>query len=996
MALDLSTSPYYDDYDENKQFHRLLFRPSRAVQARELTQMQTILQNQISRFGQNIFVDGSVVVPGGTSIDLQYEYVKLTQTDISSAVVGDTLTGQTSGVVATLKQKVEVDGGDPATFYMSYISSGTSSGRFTDGEDIVVSGTGSGTFTAAGSAATGQGTKIDLDKGVYFVKGYFAIATTQSLIIGKYAVPTGTMHVGLISTESIVTSTGDTSLLDNAAGSSNATAPGADRLKLAMSLIAKDDALSTDDYFTVATIRDGVIVEKFERTTYNLLGSEMARRTYDESGDYTVNPFMTSANAHATDANKLTMLVDSGRAYVKGYLVEKAISTEVHVDKALTTAIKANGKISTSFGNYVRVNAPTRLDALNISTFQKVYLYDNTGTEVLVGSARVRAVTKEAGGKYRIYLFEVVMTSGGFNGVRKISDHATVHDSGTFQAVLIDDADAVFTTDTAALKDTANNNLFFAVPFQRIKEMTDITARVQRRSTDTTDGSGNVTLDTGDSNITWEDTSNWIVVKNDGTISSPSYGSTGAQTIAVSGLDATSTYTFISYVDKTSATTNARAKTLTTSTDLVLTPEGDDSVELTKFDIFEVTAVKDVDNSDADITNRYTLDNGQRDNFYQEGKLTLNTGETAPTGNVKVTFKHFTHGASGAYFNVDSYDGLVAGSYDYGDIPKYTLSSGTEIRLADYYDFRPRKDNTNANFSGTGAVVNELPKINETIQADIEYYLPRIDIIYVDSNGTFSTVTGNPSLTPKAGPLPSNAMAMYYMYLNAGTFDETDISLAFVENRRYTMRDIGEIEGRIERLEEYTTLSLLEAKTESLEVLDSSGNNRFKAGFFVDNFQTHFYADTDHIEYRASIDPEVGLMRPRFSEKNSRMVYRATASDSSTSADVVRKGDFLLLAYTEVDEIEQPLASSSINVNPYNVITNTGSIQLSPATDEWRDVETTTTRVTVQDTRVTNPVQVNNFNNWTTNWAGTPIIPSRRNPGTWGEGIGNNPLRELL
>jgi hypothetical protein len=77
MAIDLSLAPYYDDFNDDKGFHKLLFRPGRAVQARELTQLQTILQNQMARFGQNIFLEGTVVIPGGVTIDTNYEYVKL-------------------------------------------------------------------------------------------------------------------------------------------------------------------------------------------------------------------------------------------------------------------------------------------------------------------------------------------------------------------------------------------------------------------------------------------------------------------------------------------------------------------------------------------------------------------------------------------------------------------------------------------------------------------------------------------------------------------------------------------------------------------------------------------------------------------------------------------------------------------------------------------------------------------------------------------------------
>ena len=51
MAIDTSLSPYYDDFDEDKGFHRLLFRPARAVQARELTQTE-VYRGPDSRKGE--------------------------------------------------------------------------------------------------------------------------------------------------------------------------------------------------------------------------------------------------------------------------------------------------------------------------------------------------------------------------------------------------------------------------------------------------------------------------------------------------------------------------------------------------------------------------------------------------------------------------------------------------------------------------------------------------------------------------------------------------------------------------------------------------------------------------------------------------------------------------------------------------------------------------------------------------------------------------------
>ena len=69
QKTDLNVSPYFDDFDESDNFARTLFRPGFAVQAREVTQLQTILQKQIERHGSHIFQDGSIVlgcVPAGT------------------------------------------------------------------------------------------------------------------------------------------------------------------------------------------------------------------------------------------------------------------------------------------------------------------------------------------------------------------------------------------------------------------------------------------------------------------------------------------------------------------------------------------------------------------------------------------------------------------------------------------------------------------------------------------------------------------------------------------------------------------------------------------------------------------------------------------------------------------------------------------------------------------------------------------------------------------
>ena len=961
--VDTSVSPYYDDFDEDKQFHRLLFRPGRAVQARELTQLQTILSNQITRFGQNIFQEGSVVIPGVASIDTGYEYVKLAATEeIGSLIVGATIVGNSSGMIADVLQIVDKEDSDPVTIYLRYVGGGSSNGgRFQDGETLTWTNpeTGSGSFVA-GTDATGTGTKIDLQKGIYFVKGVFAVATTQSLIIQKYGIPSGLTEIGLIATESIVTSDSDTSLKDNAQGTNNTNAPGADRLKIALSLIKKEDVLdssgdTTSDYFTIAMLKDAVIVEQRDRSTYGILGDELARRTYDESGDYTIDPFIVDVEEHPTDDTKLTLKIDPGKAYVKGYEVSKSLVTSLDIDKALSTETKNNGKISTYFGNYVRVNNLS--GAFFIHTFGVVNLRDSGDTAR--GTARVRAITHESGSIYRVYLFDVSMNLGyGFNVV----DNLLGADGGSADLV---DVGTLYGVDT--------NYLLFPAPYSRTQTIQDITVRVQRRIVGTATG-GALTVDTNDASQTWENTSEWIVIRNDtGAVVSPTYGATGSQTLQLTNL-ANVEHTVIGYLDKTTATTTARTKTLTTVTDAVLTPAGNDSVDLAQADIFELVSVKDASDSDADITSRYTLDNGQRDNFYQNGMLVLKTGQTAPAGNVKVTFKYFAHG-SGDYFTVDSYNSFIGlAEYNYGDIPSHTLANGRSVRLADMFDFRPKKSTAGTDFTSVGAYRNELPLHNSTIQADITYYLPRKDILYIDRFGNFGTVSGNPSLTPSAGQVPDNAMAINVLDLNAATISLTDLKSTFIENRRYTMRDIGAIEARIDRVEETVALSLLESSTATLEVLDGSGNTRFKSGFFVDNFKDHSFADSDNVEYRAAIDPREGLVRPEFYESNVRLYYTATPTDGSIPSNIEVDEDVVLMSYTETPEVVQGLASSSINVNPYNVITNTGRIRLSPETDEWKDTVTTTRTNTIQETNAINRRPQRNWDNWRWSWAGVPDL----------------------
>ena len=154
--------------------------------------------------------------------------------------------------------------------------------------------------------------------------------------------------------------------------------------------------------------------------------------------------------------------------------------------------------------------------------------------------------------------------------------------------------------------------------------------------------------------------------------------------------------------------------------------------------------------------------------------------------------------------------------------PTTSLSSDTKgkIELRDALDFRPRvsdssgvvgfgavdsigaKDYTNA---GSSAV--DMPKPGSDATLDFEFHLSRIDGIFVTKDGEFVQSKGTPAIDPQKPEDIDDAMSLYYLSLPAYTFNTKDVAVTVVDNRRYTMRDIGKLEQRIRNVEYYTQLS---------------------------------------------------------------------------------------------------------------------------------------------------------------------------------------------
>src|SRR5210317_441620 len=410
--------------------------------------------------------------------------------------------------------------------------------------------------------------------------------------------------------------------------------------------------------------------------------------------------------------------------------------------------------------------------------------------------------------------------------------------------------------------------------------------------------------------------------------------------------------------------------------------------------------------SDTDITSRFDLDNGQRDNFYDIGRIKLKSGEVTPTGQLLIDFDYFSH-SSGDYFDVDSYSGVI----DYENIPSYTSSTtGVRYELRDSLDFRPRVDDDSTidsgvqdrSFDGTGASVVQPIKFNSDVRSDFEYYLGRVDKIFLDKDGNFKVLKGASSSSPRVPGELDNAMHLYTLYLPAYTLDTSEVGIEHVDNKRYTMRDIGRIESRIDTVEYYTQLSLLETAAQNLQIQDANGFDRFKNGFVVDNFTGHNIGDIGNKDYKVSSDYEKGEMRPTFHEDAIQLIERdddgteITATDRTTS-NYQKTGDLITLPYTEATLIDQPYASKAINVNPFGVFTWIGSIELTPPGDEWKETERAPELVINNPngswdnlTKQTgNSGQLSEFpmstvwNSWQDTWTGRPIETERRRVGTY-------------
>jgi hypothetical protein len=961
---------YRDDFADSDNYYRILFRGGRALQSRELTQLQTIIQREAEQHARFVFKEGAAVHSGGVQINTRFEFAKLNTTTYTlptnySSIIGEIFTGLTSTIQVRIVDIVPAENADPATIYIEYVDNNSISGttspvRLTPGE--IINGNVSGTnlqvqtTNTTVNPALGRGTRLSGKESVYFVNGHFVFTAAQDIIVSKYTT-NPTEKVGFIVTEQIVTALDDVSLYDNSNDNPNLTAPGADRYKIFLTLALESNVDSDTTFIPAFDIVDGNLAaaKMPGDESLNVIRDIMAKRTFEESGNYTVKPFIMKTLDNDSDTAKLDINIAPGIAYIQGYRYETFSPIRIPIDKPRTTSTINNDVIAAEYGNYVLASNLVGMPAF--STFATVNLRSAvTHGGSTIGTARVRAVEK-FGSTYRLYIFDVLMNAGQqFSSVRSIGTSTTQY------------SNLILENSVAVIKDTANNNLLFNLSNTRPSALSDISLTTQRRLTSTTTGSGTVQFNLAATGETFANSSNWILtVDSSGAQQSITItaGGNGTASVTLSSLPTSSAVSLAAYINKGAAT--VKTKTLTNRT-ATIAPEGDNSVQLERADIYKINEIRDGSASGNIITNYYILDNGQRDNFYAEGVLSLRSGYSAPAGNVYVDFDYFEHGASGDFFAVNSYTGQV----NYEDIPAYRQRNGETVQLRNAVDFRSRKANTAGDFTSTGAVRMEIPANTDLITADVSYYLGQAYRIVIDQGGSFRAIAGERSLYPIYPSTPENSMELYRLSINPYTLNDSDVSLTYVDNRRYTMRDIADLETRMDKIEEITTLNLLELETATLEVLDSNGVNRLKIGLTADNFTDHFQSARSSEEYKASTDAFNRELRPSFVTRSSELVY-----DSANSQFVKLMGDTVYPLYEEVlytsngkvTVSESAPASSPTPINQTNLGVIVGQIKLSPSTDTWFDTVRLPAKIIDGGTKI-DPANNSLWNDWGFNWSG--------------------------
>ncbi len=1117
VPTETTVFPYYDDFSEEKNFYRILFRPGYAVQARELTQLQTILQNQIERFGRHIFENGSMVIGGEVyyvlngyqTLNLSPTYANTTidVTRFDENVIVSTDTANTVKFRVVKTEKATDD--QPPLLHGKYIS-----GNFFPADaaaTFVLPSANVFANTAASNVHTGS-SFAGIKDSIFFYNGYFIKVPSQTIVISKFS-QLANCRVGLQLNEAIVTEQSDSTLLDPAQESFNYQAPGASRYKADLTLSYRDlDSEDDTKFIELARIERGVIKNLVKYPIYSEIEEVLARRTYDESGNYTVKPFSLTMNEDKYDAvNNVAATLSPGKAYVYGYEIETIGPKDISIKKGRTLKSVDAFDLNMNYGNYVIVDGLRGVfdtsvadvfDMHCVSTADVKYDTVEDYNRTKIGYGRIKDLEFFSGDvdvdarKYEFYILDTnfinissnVVATHGTSNVILFANNSLTRISGAYDGALLRVIDGpgagysyniasyngssnTFTLATPlfeALSSTSNiaiefnfgsadsfvksypytsgatsnasanistlnksgsiasgaafiseaslSTLLFPLPDTYIaygaNGITNTSYSYRRKYTTTftagvstaiqVDNNENMLGATSSSNISSTIMNNFLVVCTNKGTSARANGDIIKPTVVVSGspeqaifstgnTDPNDTFSATVFVkvefdpgvvpkQKTlrlmksdvmssntptylyNPATGSSANVYLTDGQVIITEPSRQVGVRESLYITDVAAVKIYDMNGAevqglnippagtdlidfnDVTDRYELDSGQRENYYDHATIRLKPNYAACRGPLIVCCRYYEHSAissgGGGYFSVDSYPNLSTSIYEngkyigdgYSIIPQFVKTDGTVVELRDCIDFRPSRENatnTSPNFTLQGV---KIPLPTTDFELDYEYYLGRRDLIVIDKNKQFLVVEGIPSKYPQEPTAPATAMVLYSLGIPPYTEYPSNVSVKYIDNKRYTMRDIGQIEKRVENLEYYVSLSTLEKNALDITIPDVDGLDRTKYGIFVDSFTSHVLGNPNSEDYACAMNFREGWLQ---NQTETLGIKLKANTDSNEWSGCTLTSNKVILDYNETEYISQSVASKFAPLAEFLYGGFEGNIIMSPESDNW-------------------------------------------------------------
>lgn len=1070
-----SKAPYYDDFDASKDYIQVLFRPGYPVQARELTTLQTFVKEQIHRFGNSIWKEGSIVKNAAVTLSTDFSEIILEGANSESypstgasgnpviasisTLIGKIISNEDGSVKAqVVESPLGVDESlTVGKIYVKYITSGTfSAGGYIYAKASDNVGTLSEDFFNAYTTINSC-VLASVDSGTFYVNGRFTTINKQSIVITNTS-DTASFNLGFEVDETILTQNDDSSLFDNARGVSNEGAPGAHRLKYNLTLAYRDiDEIADSNFYRVASYIDNQRQDAPEiDKNLELINDLLARRTFDESGDYAVTPFNPSVGAGDSDS-VYGITISPAKAYVKGYEINKPAPTKIYLERIRDTKTSRNYQIPFEGTTVLRVTSPS-------GTFpgmdEYIRLKDSDGTVIGVARGYSQETRTSKNTTYiELHVWDIRMFT-----ILRIDDNTFRTALTTGCDVRTSDASAYIYTEENTRAGLGTNEVVAIASTGRFKTGKDLisdklgsTVTLTRGdiASDLSDvvsvetaGGYSATVDIANTDFTnsnksmFVNTEKWIkTLKSGGSIIDNYYqayddsqvlqefndqeetaktlkfaylkvrnetgtnygwsaahreislhypdlyqvyginegktstftgcrftrldistagiipvgsiitGSTSKSQAIVALSNASNTYE-TSITSSSSSNFHRTIKATGSSSEIeiifqkgqaftdnetltVLAPASETAYN------FEVLVNSTISPNGTDITSNFVMDDGQRSEYYDISRIIRKDDRPAPSNDIVVFFAYYDIGtvATATYYSADSYEENI-----YTNDPRFygvnraisspNGKSGTQLRNG--IDFRLRTlsvTNTSLSpFNFASRTFQDQTKIkpNTNFTVDVVEYLRRIDLVTLQKNGSFAIIQGVPAVNPSK-PLNSvDGMAVFYVHSSPIVrYPEVDAQIEKVDNRRYTMRDIGDLERRINNIEKRVTLTFLE-----LQTMNDDISGRTRSGFIVDNFSksnaNNGIADITHAEWFCEINNLDSVLH----------AYRDTGKNIDmeiTSSNNV--SDFwdgwILKDFTETPFSTQMKATNTHLINPFATWIYNGDIQLNPSVYNW-------------------------------------------------------------